>query len=64
MNYVLRRFLRRDIKLDAADTLDLRRQCREILGLRQSARYRYKQIGANSFIIEWRGLPVACVFKE
>lgn len=46
-------------------TLKLRRRCREYIGLRRSAKMRYKQIGANSFRVEnWRGCAVLDVYKD
>jgi hypothetical protein len=46
-------------------TLKLRQRCREHLGLRRSAKMRYRKIGANSYRVETkRGRVVLDVFKE
>ena len=63
IQYVFKRPFRCAVILSASDTLFLRHQCRKRLGWRKSARYDYKQIGSNSFRIEYRGWPIADVYK-
>jgi hypothetical protein len=48
----------------ARDGYRLRREVRKWLGLRGSARLRYRQIGTNSFLVETRwGWPVVQVYR-
>lgn len=50
---------RRLFTYETRSTLHLRRAVREYLGLRRSVRYRYRQIGTNSFNVETqRGWPI------
>lgn len=61
--YTFKRWFRSAARIEASDTLSLRRECRRRLGWRKSARYSYVQIGCNSFRIQNRlGWTVADVF--
>jgi hypothetical protein len=60
--YTLKRPFRPQVEVTAASTWELRRKVRDWLGWQGSARYRYKQIGSNSFLVEWGPFTVAEVY--
>ncbi len=51
-------------KVECTSTLELREAVRTYIGLRRSAFCRFKQIGTNSFLVEYKcGWPLIEVFK-
>lgn len=63
MRYIFKKPFKKILIINATNTLELRYECRKLLGRKKSAKLSYKQIGSNSFRIEnCLGLTVADVY--